>query len=503
MLTITECNRAKPREKTYRLNDGHGLYLVVYPTGRKTWLYRYETRTADGKRREGTYTIGNHIPAAPYGETEDEARIRIEGGRVTLAEARIERERAYKTKSAGLTPTLQRKSSRAARQHQEAQTVETLVLGWIERQPFRPNSVRHYRSVWRVAGAKIFGAWPITDVTPPMVLSGLQEATNTAPMGTVLSLRKLLHCAFRSAVETFAIPSNPVLLWREYFPRPETNHRRALALEEIGQLLRDVSGVQCQPQILLALRLVLWTLCRVNEVTGARWDEIDLESATWRIPAGRMKTGREHVLWLPRQAVEALRAQKLTARNGYVFPAGRYPGSARRNPEGAPMSAQAVRRLINVAGWSGKFSPHAARTTGRTVLGEMGHAHDVMEMQLSHSVGSAVERAYNHAQRRAARLQMMQEWADMLDDLETGNPELLGKWEARKLTITPPTDDVVQLPDDAVRAEKMRAVLGKMQGASYAELDRLLSVLGDDGAAPAEKTGAVVLPFRRPTERAS
>lgn len=498
MLTITECNRARPGAKQYRLNDGHGLYLVIYPTGKKTWVYRYETRTSDGKRREGTYTIGEHIPAAPYGETEEAARVRIDGGRVTLAEARIERERAYKQKKAGLTPTLQRKSARAARQHQEVQTVETLVLGWIERQQFRPNSVRHYQSVWRVAGAKIFGAWPITDVTAPMVLSGLQEATQHAPMGTVLALRKLLHCAFRSAVETFVIPQNPVLAWREYFPRPETNHRRALGMEEIGSLLRDTAAVAGGRQTMLALRLVLWTLCRVREVTGARWEEFDLDAATWRIPAARMKTGREHVLWLPRQAVEALRAQKHAARNEWVFPTARRRSGRPRDPACDPISDQSLRRIIAQAGWDGKFSPHAARTTGRTLLGEMGYQHDVMEMQLSHTVGSAVERSYNHAQRRAARLHMMQEWADMLDDLETGDPALLAKWEERKRATVGAAADIVQLPDDEVRAEKMRALVEKMQGASYAELDRLLLVLDDEEPAPAEKPGAVVLPFRRP-----
>lgn len=493
-LTAIEVNRAKPRAKTYRMNDGHGLYLVVYPTGRKTWRYRYETRTADGKRREGLYTIGEHIASAPYGESEDEARIRIESGRVTLAEARIERERAYKLHRAGQTPTLQRDAARAARKYQESQTVERLVLEWIARQPFRPNSERHYRSVWRVAGAKIFGAWPITEVTSPMVLEGLQAAAKKAPMGTVLSLRKLLHCAFRSAVESFQVASNPVLLWREYFPRPETKYRRALTMEETGRMLRDAAAVGRMPYALLALRLVMWTLCRVNEVTGARWSEIDLDTATWRIPAARMKAGREHVLWLPRQAVEALRAHKKDAVSDYVFPALLHSGRAKKCPESAPMTDQNVRRLISLAGWDGRFSPHAARTTGRTILGEMGYAHDVMEMQLAHAVGSAVERAYNHAQRRAARLQMMQDWADMLDDLESGDPALLAKWQQQRRPVSAAPDDggAIRLPDDPVRRAKLLEAVAQIDRASYEELQRLFP--GHDDAAPAPEIPAAPAP---------
>lgn len=486
MLTVVEINRAKPREKTYRLSDGRGLYLVVYASGKKVWRYRYETRTDDGRRREGLYTIGEHIASAPYGETEDEARIRIESGRVTLAEARSERDRAHKLYRSGLTPTLQRKSARAMRQYQEAQTVEMLVLGWIERQEFRPNTVRHYHSVWRSAGRRIFGDWPIADVTPPMVLAGLQEAVRNSPMGTVLSLRKLLHCAFRSAVESFQVPANPVLLWREYFPRPEVQKRRALSLRDLGQLLRDIASVEDRmPHAVLALRLVLWTLCRVNEVVGAQWSEIDLDSATWRIPAARMKAGREHIVWLPRQAVEALRARKEGAPNDNVFPALHHTGRIKRWNETPPMSAQNVRRLIMLAGWERKFSPHAARTTGRTILGEMGYPYDALEMQLAHAVGSSVERAYNHAMFRAARLQMMQRWADMLDDLELGDPAVLAELEDFQRVAPGRDDAVIRLPDDPVRRAKLLEAVAQIDSA------------GDEAASEnvAPKKGASVIKF--------
>jgi hypothetical protein len=43
MLTNPECDHAKPREAVYHLKDSPNLFLVVYPSGRKSWEYRYQT----------------------------------------------------------------------------------------------------------------------------------------------------------------------------------------------------------------------------------------------------------------------------------------------------------------------------------------------------------------------------------------------------------------------------------------------------------------------------
>jgi integrase len=71
--------------------------------------------------------------------------------------------------------------------------------------------------------------------------------------------------------------------------------------------------------------------------------------------------------------------------------------------------------MLKTLGWSGKYSPHATRTTGSTRLNEMGYPGDWIERQLAHAEPNAVRRTYNQAEYLADRTLMMQQWADMLD----------------------------------------------------------------------------------------
>jgi integrase len=97
----------------------------------------------------------------------------------------------------------------------------------------------------------------------------------------------------------------------------------------------------------------------------------------------------------------------VTGRHAYVFP--------HRDERTKPMTENALRQALHNLGWSGKYSPHATRTTGSTRLNEMGYPGDWIERQLAHEEPNAVRRTYNHADYLADRAKMMQQWADMLD----------------------------------------------------------------------------------------
>ena len=79
-----------------------------------------------------------------------------------------------------------------------------------------------------------------------------------------------------------------------------------------------------------------------------------------------------------------------------------------------------MRQALKNLGWSGKYSPHATRTTGSTRLNEMSFSADWIERQLAHIDPNAVRRTYNHADYLADRAGMMQQWADLLDAWKAG-----------------------------------------------------------------------------------
>ena len=116
---------------------------------------------------------------------------------------------------------------------------------------------------------------------------------------------------------------------------------------------------------------------------------------------------------MPTQAVGLLRGMKtLTGNKKHLFP--------HRDDRKKPMVTASFRQMRNILGWSGKFSPHATRTTGSTRLNEMGFSPDWIECQLAHTEPNSVRRIYNHADYLKYRAKMMQQWADLLDQWKNG-----------------------------------------------------------------------------------
>jgi integrase len=91
--------------------------------------------------------------------------------------------------------------------------------------------------------------------------------------------------------------------------------------EDLPEFLRALSAYDGEARTRLALRLAVLTFVRTTELRAARWDEVDLEAAEWRIPAERMKMGAPHIVPLSRQAVETLaELRSIAGRSDYVFP---------------------------------------------------------------------------------------------------------------------------------------------------------------------------------------
>ena len=81
--------------------------------------------------------------------------------------------------------------------------------------------------------------------------------------------------------------------------------------------------------------------------------------------------------------------------------------------------------MVNVLGWSGKYSPHATRTTGSTRLNELGFSSDCIARQLAHTEQNSVRRTYNHADYLKDRAKMMQQWPDLLDQWKGGTSNVV------------------------------------------------------------------------------
>ena len=98
-------------------------------------------------------------------------------------------------------------------------------------------------------------------------------------------------------------------------------HHAALPYAEVPLFMQELREKEAMSA--RALEFVILTAARTGEVTGASWDEVDLDEAVWHVPAGRMKAGREHSVPLSRRALELLRSMPRVRGTGTYFPAHR------------------------------------------------------------------------------------------------------------------------------------------------------------------------------------
>ena len=156
----------------------------------------------------------------------------------------------------------------------------------------------------------------------------------------------------------------------------------------------------------LEIALLALTWVRTGELRMMRWDELD--GALWRLPAGRMKRRRDHLVPLSRQALELLARMRARQRGSeYVF-----PGPVRLD---RPMSENTILDLLERMGYSGQMTGHGWRTVASTWANEAGHPADAIERQLAHAPDDKVRSAYNHALHLPERTVMLQAYADWLD----------------------------------------------------------------------------------------
>lgn len=422
-LSATGCLKACVKDQPYHLPDGHGLRLKVYPTGRKVWQWRYEMPSAvpeegRAKPREGIYTLGEYLHSSPIGETPEEADRRInEGQQLTLSEARKAVDRARALVRQGIHPTEHRKALQRAKSAAQARTFSAVAAEWLKAKQttLRQNTIRSYQHRLTLFVLPAFGDTPIAHMDSDAIRDVLLRLLDTAGSRNTKDAQMVTRMVCEYAMEVGYLKHNPVQRWRNLIPPHAVTHHRALGKDEVGQLLRDVSTAKWLPETYAAFRLMWWTLCRPSEAIGAMWAEFNLDDGVWRIPAGRMKAKREHVVYLPRQAIDMLKELRSVSpvNATHCFPHRRTPGKA--------MSSTVFGTVMKATGWKGRgYSPHATRTTGSTILNGMGYDRDWIEQQLAHLDKDAIRRTYNHATYEEGRKRMMQEWADMLDSWEHG-----------------------------------------------------------------------------------
>ena len=398
-LTDRNILHAKSKDKQYKIFDGKGLFVLIHPNGSKyfRWEYKFE-----GKRK--TYAIG------VYPET-------------TLKQARDERLEAQKLVNEGSDPVNVRKKIKSeqklvlkAKQGLDQLSFKNVAMEWWKRESLNQTE-KHAREARRSLENHVFphiGFKRIDEITTKEVKSLLLDLEGQGKGETAHRVQQRLRSVFQYAIMQEWTDRNPASDLHKLLNPVKKRQMKALPLQEFPNYLQrlDEDNLELHLVTRTALKLIVMLFVRTRELIEAKWEEIDLESATWRIPAERMKLRVEHLVPLPNQALSLFQdLHKITGESEFVFPGD-------RNPKQPMSNNTLLYGGIYRMGLRSRATIHGFRSLASSILNESGKWNpDAIERQLAHSEKDQVRAAYNRANYLDERRRMMQWYADYLDEL--------------------------------------------------------------------------------------
>ncbi|EFL85747.2 hypothetical protein HMPREF0326_01450 [Desulfovibrio sp. 3_1_syn3] len=296
------------------------------------------------------------------------------------------------------------------------------------------NKERFVGNIFPVIGMKNINELTLSDFDKAFVPLKRRGALETAHRICAMCIEILNYAArFR-----YLADKNIIFDLQQYkkedLPRPVKGKLATITEpDEIGELLckiEESEGRQTYP-VALALQIAPYVMLRPGELVGGMWEEINFDKAEWYIKAERMKPGFDHVVPLPRQAVELLKRLHDFSGNGKFI----FPSSSRGRGEHIT-TATLLMALRRMKYQSGDFTTHGFRAMASTILnGNKTHEikgfdlppydPDLIEIQLSHAEDNKIRKAYNRRDpyaRIQERRAMLQTYADLLIFLKRHRP---------------------------------------------------------------------------------
>jgi integrase len=397
LLTDSKIRAAKPAARTYRIKDGHGLYLEVLPSGTKTFRLRYYSPTS-GKRRWAN--LGRY----PW---------------TKLSEARWRREDYREAIRRGEDPQPKRKPRRDPATKIEADAENPCLVSMVceDYLKFRKRDGANHRTLAKLERhldmvKSALGDRQIAEVTGPDILALVRPIEESGRVETAHEVRSRCSQLFRFAIAEGRATADPARAVTFAMAKRKRGSFQAITdPERVGAMLKAIRRTdRATDQVKTALLLSAYLFPRSSELRGMRWDEIDWNAGLWEIPAERMKMKRPHLVPLSPQAKTILEAiRPITGHAELVL--------CSPNDSSRPISSTTMKTCLTKIGFS-DHTQHGFRTTFSTNMNEMGWNSDWIEKQLAHETTQKVRAAYNRAEYLDDRIRMVHAYGAWLTKLE-------------------------------------------------------------------------------------
>jgi len=402
MWTDKELKSMKPdasHEKPYDIREksGNGFGLTVFPSGEKSFIYLYHFQGRKRRMTLGKYPL------------------------CSLSDARKLHREALKMLESGKDPAQEKRKEKV--NARESSTVDGLIDEYIELWA-KPRK-RSWQADLRCLNKDVKPYWgklKASDVTRRDVILLLDRIKDR---GAPISANRALACIrrmFNFAIERDIVAASPCAAVK---PAAKENRRdRVLSRDEIKAVWNalDQANVQDQesshiihmsPETRLVLKLQLVLAQRKGEILSAEWDEIDLSSNWWTIPAEKAKNNQAHRVPLSPLAVELLHeVKRLSGDSRFLFPAKR---------KDTHIAGTSIDHAVRRSSFKGvkPWTPHDCRRSAASHITSMGIPRLVVSKLLNHSDSGNVtaiydRHSYDHEKRHA-----LEAWSLMLKKILT------------------------------------------------------------------------------------
>ena len=388
----------KEQKAQLELSDGNNLYVVVTKVGSCKFKYRIRTNKTASWIALGDY------PA------------------MTLDDARRESLYLKSMVKNGIDPIAKRK-------HEKSKQITFKQLADMycnERLPIVRTKERSRNVFIKTVDSQItsvIGDLFITNIDDNLIRTKLiNPKLDQQKHAKALQIKNMIKVILDYACEKNILSTNPVTTPRSYNIITGKSRSRYLSYEEISIILQTLYKSDTIKTVQkMAIHLLLMLLTRKTELTEGRWKQVDLDQAKYVIEVSKMDS--QLSIPLPRQAIELFNiikeiSQRETGRDvtasDYIFM------GVRPNTTICKQSLNRISGVLNCIIFgndsSKYFTIHDLRRTGATHLGEMGYPSDYIEVALNHTKGG-IKKVYQRSQYIDQRREMLQKWADKLDEL--------------------------------------------------------------------------------------
>lgn len=388
-FTEKQIQALKPKAQRYDIREksGDGFAIRVSEAGEKSWIFFY---TFEGKKRRMTF--------GRYPE-------------MTLAQARNEHRKALTTLVNGKDPGRTKQTEKLAAR--VAVTVEDLIEEYLEKWA-KPRK-RSWQEDQRILYKDVKPNWgkrKAKDITRRDLILLLDKIKER---GAPIAANRTLSCVrrmFNFAIERDIIPTSPCTSIKA--PAKENRKDRFLSLEEIKDFWHSLENAAMSEGTKLALKLQLVTAQRKGEIVNAEWNEIDLTSGWWTIPAEKAKNGQPHQVPLSKVAIQLLNEIKICSNGSRWL----FPSIKDDKPIHGDSVDHAVRRSVHAFTNLKTFSPHDLRRTAASQMTAMGINRLTVSKILNHAENSVTSIYDRHSYDQEKRY-ALEAWGKKLNELTT------------------------------------------------------------------------------------